>query len=488
MSAAYGLFIGGEWVPALDGGTYHSPNPYTGEPWAEVPDATTQDVDRAVRAADHAFRTTWLHTSGFERARLMRRLADLLERDAEQLARLETNDNGKLLRETRGQMHSLPAWLRYFAGLADKIEGSSIPADKSNYFIYTRREPVGVVGAIVPWNSPLALLMWKLAPGLAAGCTFVIKPSDQTPVTALAFAQRVEEAGFPPGVINIVTARAPEIGAALVQHPLVRKVAFTGSTATGIRIVRDTAENLPRVTLELGGKSAQLVFDDCDVPGAVNGIVAGIFAASGQTCIAGSRLLVHTSIHREVVERLTERAANIVLGDPLDAATQMGPLANQQQYEMTLGFIDRAQAQGGRIVCGGADGERGGLFVHPTIVDGVRPDMELANEEVFGPVLAVMPFDDEEEAIQLANGTSYGLAAGLWTTNVHRAHRVAHQLRAGTVWINCYRVVAPNAPFGGMGMSGWGRESGIEAVDDYLETKTIWLELDGVARDPFTMG
>jgi (Z)-2-((N-methylformamido)methylene)-5-hydroxybutyrolactone dehydrogenase len=481
------LYVGGRWTDAAGGAAFESLNPYVGEPWATVPDAGADDVDAAVRAARAALDGPWGETTGFERAAAMRRLAAVLERDAEELGRIESMDNGKLLREMSAQMHYVPAWLHYFAGLADKLQGDTIPSDKPNFLIYTRHEPVGVVAAVVPWNSPLLLTIWKLAPALAAGCTFVLKPSDQTPVSALEFARRVEEAGLPPGVFNVVTAKDPSVSQALVEHPLVDKIAFTGSTRVGKAIAHSAADRLTRVTLELGGKSAQLVFGDADVDAARNGVIAGIFAASGQTCIAGSRLLVHRSVQDELVSGLVERARTIKLGDPLEAETEMGPVANRAQYDTVLGFIERAQAEGAELAYGGA-AEQGGLFVAPTILTGVTPEMELAREEVFGPVLAVMPFDDEDEAIAMANSTEYGLAAGVWTQNVHRAHRVAHRLRAGTVWVNCYRSVAPCAPFGGVGSSGWGRESGLEAIREYTETKTIWVELAGQTRDPFTIG
>lgn len=485
----YQMRIGDRWSDALDGGRFDTSNPYTGQPWASVPDAGAEDVDLAVRAATGAMEGDWGRLTGFERARHMRRLADVLERDAAELAVLESTGNGKLLRETSVQTAALPEYLRYFAGVADKLQGEVIPAQNPDFLIYTRHEPVGVVGAIVPWNSPLSLLMWKLAPLLAAGCTLVVKPSEYTPVTALELAERVEEAGLPAGVLNVVTGRSAELGAALVAHPGVRQVAFTGSTGVGIKVAQGAAAHLARTTLELGGKSAQVVFPDADLDAAVGGVISGIFAASGQTCTAGSRLVVHEDVHDELVDRLARRARTIALGDPLDPASEMGPLANRDQLDTVTGFVDRALADGARVAAGGSgDPDRGPLFFRPTIMTGVRRDMEIAQEEIFGPVLSVLRFSTEDEAVRIANATRFGLGAGVWTSDVRRAHRVAHRLRAGNVWVNAYRMVAPNVPFGGSGHSGWGRESGMDAVREYTETKAIWVDLVGNGRDPFVLG
>jgi aldehyde dehydrogenase (NAD+) len=389
----------------------------------------------------------------------------------------------------RGQMEYLPSWLRYFAGVADKLQGEVNPSDRPNFMVYTRHEPVGVVGAIVPWNSPLMLLMWKLAPLLAAGCTLVLKPSEHTPVSALEFARLVEEAGFPAGVFNVVTGQSADLGRALVDHPGVRHVAFTGSPGVGMKVAQAAAGHFARTTLELGGKSAQLVFPDADLNAASDGVIAGIFAATGQTCVAGSRLVVHRDVHEALLERVAERAARIVLGDPAAPETEMGPLANAAQFATVNGFVERAVAEGATVHTGGEpDPDLGGLFYRPTVLTGVRPDMEVAREEIFGPVLSVLTFDTEEEAVAIANSTRYGLGAGVWTEDLRRAHRVAHALRAGNVWVNAYRVVAPNVPFGGTGASGWGRESGVDAVREYTETKAVWIELSGVTRDPFTLG
>ncbi|QRP47656.1 aldehyde dehydrogenase [Amycolatopsis sp. FDAARGOS 1241] len=489
MAEHFKMLIGGRAVDAISGKTFESRNPYTGEPWAVLPDGGPEDVDAAVQAARAALEGEWGSATGFTRAALLRRLGDLIAANAERLARLEVNDSGKLLREMLGQLTALGGWYHYFAGLADKIEGRQIPSPNPNYLVYTRREPVGVVAAITPWNSPLLLMTWKLAPALAAGCTVVVKPSEHAPVSTLGFAELVTEAGFPPGVVNVVTGLSRETGAALAGHPGVDKVAFTGSTATGRAVARAAADNLVKVTLELGGKSPQVVFPDADLEAAANGIVAGVFAATGQTCMAGSRLIVHADVHDELVRLVADRAARIKLGDPTAAETEMGPVANEPQYEKVLQYLETARAEGATVAYGGAaDAGLGGLFVQPTVLTGVTPASTVYREEVFGPVLAALTFTDEDEAVKLANDTPYGLAGAVWTKDVHRAHRVAGRIRAGSVWINAYRVVAPSVPFGGFKNSGLGRENGVHAVDEYLEEKAVWVELTGGTRDPFTLG
>lgn len=465
-----------------------SVNPYTGEAWAQGPDASAATVDAAVAAAREAFdQGPWPRYTPQQRAAVLRRLAGLIERDAETFARLESTDNGKLYREMLGQWRYLPEWFYYYAGLAVSDVGAVLPSDKPNFTAVTRREAIGVVAAITPWNSPGLLMAWKLAPALAAGCTFVVKPSEHTPVSTSAFAALVEEAGVPPGVFNVITG-SRQAGERLVRDARLDKIAFTGSDAAGAAILKGAADSFTRVSLELGGKSPQIVFDDTELDLAADGVVAGIFAATGQTCMAGSRLLVQRGIAAELVQAIIARASVVRLGDPADPATQMGPVATRPQYDKILGLIEEARREGARLAYGGTAADIGGLFVLPTVLTGVRPDMQIARDEVFGPVLSVFEFDTEDEAIRLANDTRYGLAAGIWTRDVRRANRVALRVRAGSIWINAYRTVGPYAPFGGFGHSGIGRENGLAGLAEFQETKTIWTELEGRARDPFLLG
>jgi len=483
------MLIRGERVAPEAGRTIEVRSPLTGGLLAEVADATAAQASAAIGAAEVAFEQ-WRTTSGAERARLMHRFADILEREADALARLESADNGKLLRETSTQARFTVRNYRFFAGAADKIYGHTIPLDAWETFDFTRREPVGVAVLITAWNSPMQLLANKLAPALAAGCTVVIKPSEIAPLTTLALADIVAEAGFPPGVINIVTG-GMDAGVALTTDARVGRISFTGSVPTGKAIARAAADVLVPVTLELGGKSANIVFDDADLDRAVPGAVAGIFAAGGQTCIAGSRLLVHESIGEEFTRRVAEMASQIRLGDPADAETQMGPVASPLQRDRIIAMIDDAKAEGARLIMGGGvpsdDRLADGAFVEPTIFADVDPASRLAQQEVFGPVLAVTSFSTDEEAVAIANSTDFGLASGIWTKDVARAHRVARDLVAGTVWVNTYRYSAAQAPFGGVKQSGYGRERGLEALEEYLRTKNVLLDLSDEIRDPFAI-
>ncbi len=490
--ATYQMFIGGEWVDAAAGGFFDSLNPYTGEAWARVPDGQQADVDRAVAAARKAMTTApWKRMPPMQRGHLMRRLADLLRENAEHLGQVETRDNGKLIREMLGQARALPSYYHYYAGISDKILGETIPQENTAVLNYTLREPVGVVGVITPWNSPLLILSFSLAAALATGNTVVVKPSEHTSASTLEFARLVEQAGFPPGVFNVVTGFGNTAGAALTGHPGINKVVFTGGAQTGKAIARMASANLTPVLLELGGKSPNIVFEDAVIPDAVNGCIAGIFAASGQTCIAGSRLLLHEKVHDEFIERLVDRTRKIKLGDPSAMESEMGPMATTDQLNKVQGFVDSATKEGAELVYGGKRPEDSALskgwFYLPTIFDGVRNDMYLAREEVFGPVLGVIKFHDEEEALSLANDTPYGLAAGIWTTNIKRGHRVARELEAGTVWINMYRAISYASPFGGYKQSGYGREMGLDAVREFTQVKSVWVDLSDAVPDPFTL-
>jgi len=488
----YRMLAGGEWVEPASGAWFESANPYTAQPWALVPRGTKADVGRAVAAAKAAFYDgEWRKLTASARGDLLRRLADLIAKEAERLAEIETTDNGKLIAEMRAQLKYIPQWFHYFGGLADKIEGRVIPIDKPGVFNFTREEPLGVVAAITPWNSPLLLATWKLAPALAAGNTVVWKPSEFSSVSALAFGELFERAGFPPGVVNIVTGFGNEVGEPLITHRDVAKIAFTGGDRTGEHVYGLAARGIKPITLELGGKSANIVFDDAMLDQAVNGVVSGIFAATGQTCIAGSRALVHRPVLDEFVERLLALAKTAKMGNPLDMGTQVGPITTRPQYEKVLDYIRIAKEEGAQCRLGGAPAKRPecgtGWFVEPTIFTGVKPDMRIAQEEVFGPVLSVIPFDTEDEAVRIANGTIYGLAAGVWTMNMRRALTMSERLEAGTVWVNTYRAVSYMSPFGGYKRSGIGRESGAEAIREYLQTKSVWIDIAGNAPNPFVM-
>lgn len=488
----YKMFIGGEWVEAKSGEWFESYDPYVGRPWALVARGGRADVDQAVAAADAAFRSgDWPKLKPTQRGALLRRLGDLIARDAERLAAIEVRDNGKLIAEMGAQLRYLPQWYYYYGGLADKIEGAVIPIDKAETFNFTRYEPIGVVAAITPWNSPLLLASWKIAPALAAGCTLVLKPSEHTSVSALEFCKLIEEAGFPKGVFNVVTGFGAEVGEPLVAHPKVAKIAFTGGEAGGQKVYETAARGLKAVTLELGGKSPNIVFEDAAMDDAVKGVISGIFAATGQTCIAGSRLLVQRTIEDAFTEKLLALAATARMGNPMDSDTQVGPVTTREQYQKILSYIDIARREGATLKLGGGPAKRpecgDGWFVEPTIFSKVNNQMRIAREEVFGPVLSIIPFEDDEEAIAIANDSPYGLAAGVWTTSIKRAIRMSERLEAGSVWVNTYRAVSFMSPFGGYKRSGLGRENGQEAIWSYLQTKSVWISTADSVANPFVL-
>jgi acyl-CoA reductase-like NAD-dependent aldehyde dehydrogenase len=490
--ARYRMFIGGEWVDAAAGDVFDSDNPYTGKPWAQIPRGRAADADRAVRAAHQAFTTgEWPKINATKRGALLRKLGDLISEHSKALAETEVRDNGKLYAEMSAQTAYMAQWYYYFGGLADKIEGSVIPIDKPDTFNFTRHEPLGVVAMIIPWNSPLLLLAWKLAPALAAGNTVVVKPSEYTSASALEFMKLIEQAGFPPGVVNVVTGFGAEVGMPLVEHPKVAKVAFTGSDATGQKIYETAAKGLKRVSMELGGKSPNIVFDDAHIDNAVKGVISGIFAATGQTCIAGSRLLVQRLIHDAFVEKLVAFAKTAKMGDPMSLDTQVGPVTNPPQFDKILKYLDIARGEGAKAVLGGSRATHpecgNGWFVEPTIFTGVNNAMRIAQEEVFGPVLSVIPFEDEDDAVAIGNDVVFGLAAGVWTQSMRRALQMSERLQAGTVWVNTYRAVSYLSPFGGYKRSGIGRESGQEMIREYLQTKSVWISTAAEVPNPFIM-
>ncbi|WP_417627271.1 aldehyde dehydrogenase [Pararhodobacter aggregans] len=482
----YGHFIAGDYVDPAAGRWFETANPYTGEPWAEIARGDAADVARAVSAAV-AGQADWAALTATARGKALVRLADLIEGHADHLAEIEVRDNGKLYAEMRAQTGYIAEWYRYFGGLADKIEGHVIPSDKAGVFNFTRYEPLGVVGMITPWNSPLLLLAWKLGAALAAGNAAVIKPSEFTSASTLEFMPLFAKAGFPAGVVNTITGFGAEAGAPLVDHPEVAKIAFTGSDIGGARVYEAAARQIKPVSLELGGKSPNIVFEDADLEAAVMGAISGIFAATGQTCIAGSRLLLQRSIHDRFVERLVEVAGAAKIGDPMAADTHVGPVTTPPQYRKVLDYIAIARNEGARCVLGGGpvEGAPGGQFVQPTIFTGVHNRMRIAQEEVFGPVLAVIPFEDEAEAIAIANDIPFGLAAGVWTRDMGRALRLSERLKAGTVWVNTYRAVSYTSPFGGYKRSGIGRESGMESIKEYLQVKSVWIATETSVANPF---
>jgi acyl-CoA reductase-like NAD-dependent aldehyde dehydrogenase len=485
----YQLFINNEWVNPDSGSWFDSLDPFSGEPWAEIPRGNATDVDRAVTAAANAFEGPWSAMSASDRGMLLHKLGELIERDAHRLAVAESRDNGKLLSEVLGQVKYMAKYFYYYGGLADKIHGAVVPIDKPGVSNFIRYEPMGVVASITPWNSSLLLTAWKLGTALCAGNTIVCKPSEFTSVSLYELATLVGEAGFPPGVINVISGFGAEVGDPLIRHPKVARIAFTGGDEAGRKVYVAAAENLKRVSLELGGKSPNIVFDDADLDKAANGVITGIFSAGGQTCMAGSRLLLQESIHDEFIERLLKITKAAKIGDPSNTDTQIGPVATKPQFYKVMRYIDIAKNEGARCVTGGraltGPGYGAGQFVEPTIFADVQNNMRIAQEEVFGPVLAVLKFKDEADAIRIGNDIRFGLAAGVWTKSLHRAMWMTEKLKAGTVWVNNYRSTSYTTPFGGYKDSGIGREGGLEAVKDYMEAKSVWISTDLNMPNPF---
>ena len=487
----YQMYINGEWLAAQSGKTFESINPSDGKPWAVIPEADEADVDVAVKAAHRAFTEgPWSTMTATERGKLIHRLGDVLAEHSESLGHCETVDTGKLFKETRWQARYISDYFYYYAGLADKVSGETLPIDKPNMWTMTIREPLGVVAAVVPWNSQLFLVAVKIGPALAAGNTVVLKASEHASVPMLEFAKVFEEAGFPPGVFNVISGHGEPCGRALTTHPLVDRISFTGGSETARHVIRNSAENFAQVSLELGGKSPVVVFDDADLESATNGVLLSIFSASGQSCVAGSRLLLQESIHDEVLARVAEKASKIRIGDPLDENSQMGPLATRAQLDNIDSMVADAIANGATLVHGGQQpaGMGDGWYYEPTVVACPDQRIGIVQRELFGPVVSALRFTDEAHALQLANDTRFGLAAGVFTADIGRALRITKGLRSGIVWVNTYRMVSPLAPFGGYKDSGYGRESGREAIYDYTRPKTVWLNTSpDPITDPFVM-
>lgn len=484
----YDMLIDGAWVQASDGATFDSTDPSTGKVWAQIPEATAADVDRAVRAAEHAMRGgPWSEMTPTARGKTLRKLSDLMAEHSEALGRVETRDTGKMFKETRWQSTYIAEYYHFFAGAADKIAGETLPIDKPDMFVFTDREPLGVVAAVIPWNSQMFLSAVKIAPALAAGNAIVLKASEHASAPLLEFGKLVAEAGIPDGVVNIVTGHADPCGKALTSHPLVARVAFTGGPVAAAHVIRNSAENFAEVSLELGGKSPFIVFEDADLESAVNGSVAGIFGASGQSCVAGSRLIVQDTIADEFLAHMTAIAEKIRIGDPQADKTEMGPLCTAGQMTHIEAQIAKARDEGATVLTGGARPDTlDGLYFQPTIIDCPRPDLTIVDTELFGPVLSVLRFKDEAEALALANDTKHGLAAGIFTKDSARALRMSRRVRAGIIWVNTYRAISPVAAFGGEKTSGHGREAGFQAVYDYTRPKTVWMNMsDDPIANPF---
>ena len=489
MTQHFQLYIDGAFCDGAGGQVMETLNPANGAPWATFACASPGDVERAVAAARRALDDpSWRDMTATARGKLLYRLADLIEANADRLGRLETTDSGKLLAETSAQTAYVGDYYRYYAGLADKIEGAVLPIDKPGMHVFTTRLPIGVVAAIVPWNAQMFLTATKLGPALAAGCSVVLKASEIAPAPMLEFARLIDEAEFPPGVVSVITGDAENCAVPLTRHPHVDRIAFTGGPETARHVVRNSAENFAVTTLELGGKSPILVFDDADLESAANGLIAGNFGASGQSCVAGTRGLIHRPVLEELAARIEDKARGIVVGDPLDAATHVGPLCTAAQVERIKATLSAAKDQGAIIRFGGAALDRPGNYMAPTLVECASPETETLKVEMFGPVMSLLPFDTEEEAIALANATPYGLGSGLFTRDIGRAHRVSSRLRAGICWVNTYRAISPIAPFGGFNQSGYGREAGLEAVLDYTRTRTTWINTSTEPMaNPFVM-
>ncbi|KAF1010963.1 MAG: NAD/NADP-dependent betaine aldehyde dehydrogenase [Pseudomonas fluorescens] len=487
------LYIDGQWCDPSSNEWFDTVEPFSGEVWAQIPRGTAEDANKAVEAAHRAFSSPeWSGLTATQRGALLRKFADLIDANAEHLGAIEQRDNGKLIAEVSSQVKNVAQWFYYYAGLADKVGGMVVPINKAGVFNYTKYEPLGVIVAITPWNSPLSLTAWKMAPALAAGNTIVLKPSEFTSASLLELARLAEQAGFPKGVVNVVTGFGAEVGEPLVRHKLTAKIAFTGGDAGGRAVNRAAADDLKKVTLELGGKSPNIVFDDADMDQAVKGAISGIFAASGQTCMAGSRLLLQENIHDQFIERLLAIVREARIGDPSLMSTQVGPIATRPQWEKILRMIDMAQEDGATCLLGGhaltGEGYGQGQFIAPTVFTNVTNDMRIAQQEVFGPVLSVIKFKDMDDAIRIANDVDFGLAAAVWTQDLHRSLYCVDRIRAGTVWVNNYRTTSFATPFGGYKMSGLGREGGVEALKEYYEVKSVWITTQPDRKNPFILG